>query len=80
MTQEYTVAEWETHPYTSYDKRSRTVYHRVRLLVYDDGNVDVCVERKIPAEGLVKWTAVDVYEVRPHGVNHLDVQDGVMQE
>jgi hypothetical protein len=80
MTETYTVAEWETHPYTSHDKRSRTVYHRVRLLVYDEGTIDVVAQRKIPAIGSDEWTAVDVYEVRPSGVSHIDVHDGVMAE
>lgn len=76
MSDSYTVAKWETHPYTSYDKRGQTVHHRVRLKHYDRNSADVVVERKEPAEGLVQWTEVESYELRAHGVTHVDKRGG----
>lgn len=72
----YTVAEWETYPYTAYDKRNWTVYHRVRLVCYDRNTADVVVERKIPKEGLTTWTEVESYELRAHGVTHVEKAGG----
>ena len=72
----YTVAEWETHPYTSHDKRHRTVHHRIRLMWYSSDMADVVVERKIPDEGLTSWTEVEIYELRPHGVTHVSKSEG----
>jgi len=72
MTQNYTVFEWETHPYTSYDKRSQTVQHRVQIKHYEKTAVDVVKEVREPAAGLKKWTEVEVWEVRQHGVTHVE--------
>lgn len=77
MTDSYTVAQWETHPYTSHDKRGQTVYHRVRLLCYFNKDVDVVVERKEPAAGVDEWTEVEVYECRDHAVSYVDKRGGL---
>lgn len=72
MTETYTVAKWETHPYTGYQRRGQSVFHRVRLKQYDQTAADVIVERRAPADGLTSWTEVESYELRPHGVTHVD--------
>lgn len=80
MTYSETVATWKTHPYTSHDKRSWTVHHRVLLKKYDSGLVDVIVERKLPDAGQTSWAEVEAYEIRPHGVEHVEYLGGVMEE
>jgi SPX domain protein involved in polyphosphate accumulation len=80
MSETYTIAQWETHPYTSHDKRSWTVHHRIRLKRYDTTTADIVVERKIPKEGLTGWNEVEAYELREHGVEHLQRKAGVMEE
>jgi hypothetical protein len=64
-------------PYTNYDKRHIRVEHRVRVLVYDEGTVDVLHERRRDDDGQRgDWKSVDVLEVRQHGVREVSVREG----
>jgi hypothetical protein len=68
MTDTYTVAEWETSPYTAYDKRGDVVEHRVRLIHYDRNVTDVVRERRDPHSAAQSgWVEVEIYEMRPYG-------------
>jgi hypothetical protein len=50
------------------------------LKVYGDGLLDVIVERKNPDAGHTNWSEVEAYEVRSHGVEHMEYLGGVMEE
>lgn len=81
MTDSYTVATWTEMPYTSYDKRHIRVEHRVRVLVYDEGHIDMVHERRRDDDGQRgEWKGVDVLEVRPHGVREESIREGVLAE
>ncbi|ELZ96644.1 hypothetical protein [Haloferax sulfurifontis] len=61
------LASWEDAPYVSYDRRSAVVEHRIRLVVYDDGNVDVVHEVRSDddrADEPAEWTPKEAHEVR----------------
>jgi len=79
MAEEYTIAVWAHYPFTSYDKRGRTVEHRVRVVAYDTGFVDVLHERneRYTNDG---WVTVEVVEVRDQGVRYEKRRDGVLSE
>jgi len=81
VTDSYTVATWTEMPYTSYDKRHIRVEHRVRVLVYDEGHIDMVHERRRDDDGQRgEWKGVDVLEVRPHGVREESIREGVLAE
>ena len=81
MTDAYTVASWTEMPYTSYEKRHIGVEHRVRVLVYDEGTVDVVHERRLNEDNQRgDWESADVLEVRPHGVREHSLGEGVASE
>ena len=81
MTDTYTVATWTDAPYTSYDKRHIRVEHRARVLVYDEGTVDVVHERRRDDDGQRgDWKGVDALEIRPHGVRKESLREGVLSE
>lgn len=73
MTDTYTVAEWSELPYTSHRRRGAVVEHRVRLIVYDGGCLDVLHEARGDADASVpgEWTPVVVYECRDGNVTRL---------
>jgi len=77
MSETVTLASWTTSPYTSYDKRSRTMHHRVRIIHYDNTTADVVHERR---EGNDDWKTVEVAELRDYGMTHQKIRDGVMAE
>lgn len=79
MSDGKTLCRWETYPYTAHDKRSRTVEHRVCVLTYDSGFVDVLHDRREEAtDG--EWKTVEAFEVRDHGVRYEKRRDGVLAE
>jgi hypothetical protein len=70
VTHTTTVATWTTAPYTGHRKRGWTVDHRVRVLSYEHGGVDVvheCRSGDDPGIG-DDWTEVRVVEARDHGL------------
>ena len=70
----YVVAEWSEHPYTSYDRRSVEVQHRVVMEAFDSGATDVTHEVRSLADEAKEseeWTAVAAYEQRSGHVNEL---------
>lgn len=75
---EHLVAEWTDHPFTSHDKRRATVEHRVLVEAYDGVGVDVRHEVRCrdldgyPSE----WTAAEVFEARPHGIQKISGEPG----
>jgi hypothetical protein len=77
MSDEYTIAEWETSPYTSYDKRGIVVRHRVRIVRYGETGTDVIHQRR---EGDEDWKPVEAVEIRDHGMRAHTYRDGVMSE
>jgi len=79
MGDEYTIAMWTSHPFTAHDKRDRSVDHRVRVLVYDTGFVDVLHERRLNHTDS-GWSTVHVVEVRDSGVRYERHREGVMSE
>lgn len=75
---ERTVAEWSEHPYTSYERRSWEIQHRVVVETYDGDGVDVRHEvRPFDADNVSdEWTPAEVYEAREHGVNKITRAEG----
>lgn len=67
------VATWREHPFTGIHKRRATVEHRV--LVETHGAVGVDVRHEVRCRDLdgypSEWTAAEVYEARPHGIEKL---------
>lgn len=80
MTDSYIVATWTEAPCTSYDKRHIRVEHRVRVLVYDEGHIDVVHERRRDDGQRGDWKGVKVLEVRPHDVRERSLRVGVPEE
>jgi len=81
VTDTYTVATWTEAPYTSYDKRHIRVEHRVRLLAYDEGHIDVVHERRQDDDGQRgEWKAINVWEVRANSVREESLREGVLAE
>lgn len=72
-----TIASWTEMPYTSYDKRSIVIHHRVRVIHYDGTSADVMHERR---EGDGEWKTVAVAELRDHGMTHQKLRDGILEE
>lgn len=66
------IAEWQERPYTSYDRRGATVYHRVMLFVYDHG-IDVEHQARGDEDAAIPtdWTPINVWEVRNGRVSKL---------
>jgi hypothetical protein len=75
---ERVVAEWTEMPFTSHDKRSWTVQHRVVAESFAGTGVDVRHEvRSDEADGVPDdWTSAEVYEAREHGVSKITRADG----
>jgi hypothetical protein len=67
------IAEWQERPYVSHDRRGATVYHRIKLFVYNHG---VDIEHQARGDAAAKlpdeWTAINVWEVRNGRVAKLD--------
>jgi len=78
VQQERVVAQWSEHPYTSYDKRSWAIQHRVVVEAHAGAGVDVRHEvRSDDADGVSsEWTEAEVYEAREHGVDKITRADG----
>lgn len=70
MSDTHTLVEWTESPYRSYDKRSRTVQHRVVVDDYGPAGADARHEVRSDTDPTVPhtWTEVDVVEVRQHGI------------
>ena len=71
------IASWTEHPYTSYDKRSWVIEHRVVIEHYGGLGADVRHEvRSSDSEDCPdEWTELDVAELRDHGML-IQKQDG----
>jgi len=70
MTDTEVMGRWTEHPYTSYEKRSWTVEHRVIVEHYDRGLADVRHElrsRDDPSRP-DDWTEIKSAEIRDHGM------------
>jgi hypothetical protein len=80
MSDDVTIGRWSESPYTSYDKRHITIDHRVRIIDYGGGMVDVVHERRQNDGDRGEWEQVAYAEVREHGMTHRKVRDGVMSE
>jgi hypothetical protein len=65
MPTERKIAEWSEEPYSSYDRRRATVYHRVMLFVYENG---VDLEHQVRGDERAavsgEWSPAQVWEVR----------------
>ena len=65
--EERLLASWSEKPYVSHRRRSTVVEHRLRLIVYSDGNVDVVHDiragRRNDREP-EEWAEAEIYEVR----------------
>ena len=74
MGDTHTVAEWTEAPYTDHERRDAVVQHRVRMVVYDGGFVDVVHECRGDSEAPVSetWTTLVAYEYRDGRVNRLE--------
>ena len=77
MSDEYTLAEWSEYPYTSYDKRSREVRHRIKIIRYGERSSDVIHQRSEEGEA---WKVVEAVELREHGMRPNKIRDGVLSE
>jgi len=73
VTETHTVAEWSELPYTDHKRRGAVVEHRVRLIVYDGGSIDVLHQARGDADAPVpdEWTTVVAYEYRHGNVTRL---------
>lgn len=69
------IDSWTSKPFTSVRKRSIRVEHRLLLVAYPSGDVDVCHQVKCPRRDVDDWTDAEVYEVRDHGIERV-VKDG----
>jgi len=69
MSDTTVLASWTEHPYTSYDKRSWAIEHRVVVEHYGGMGGDVRHEvRSSDSEDCpAEWTEKDVVELRDHG-------------
>ena len=76
MSDDVVLASWTDHPYTSYDKRSIKVHHRVRVIHYERGRADVLHER---CEGSGDWETIEAVELRD-GMYYQKLRDGVLEE
>ncbi|MCU4926903.1 hypothetical protein OB905_13090 [Halobacteria archaeon AArc-dxtr1] len=67
------IARWSEYPFTSYDRRSNEIEHRVVIEHYGGACADVRHEVQsvdddsVPAE----WTEHDVIEIREHGLQKI---------
>ncbi|WP_148708249.1 hypothetical protein [Haloferax sp. Atlit-12N] len=67
MTDSRLLAEWTDRPYVSVRRRNAVVEHRIRLLAYDHGGVDVVHEVRSDddrATEPAEWTRREAHEVR----------------
>lgn len=70
---DHVVARWSEHPYTSYDKRSWEIQHRVVVIHYTGVGADVRHEVRssddpsLPSD----WTEREAVELRDHGMRVL---------
>lgn len=65
--QERLVSTWEEKPYVSHRRRGAVVEHRVRLIAYSDGNLDVVHDIRSEDDRTAvpeHWVEAEVYEVR----------------
>lgn len=72
---ERVVAEWEASPYTSFKRRHVTIGHRVIVEPVQGVGVDVHHEARLDAGNGPpgEWTPLEVYEARPHGIEHIEL-------
>ena len=72
------VAEWSESPFTSIKRRGATVQHRVVVESHGQVGADVRHEvRCLDLDGYPgEWTAAEVYEVRPQGVEKITAESG----
>lgn len=73
------VAEWSESPFTSHERRSDLVEHRVVFERFADVGVDIRHEVRSTDETNAvpeEWTETDVYEVRPHGTTRVEADAG----
>ena len=65
------IAQWEERPFVSYDRRSDVVHHRILVDAHPGVGADIRHEVKSPEMDRPEWTPAEVYEVRQHGVDHV---------
>jgi len=71
------IAEWTEYPFVSYDKRSKAVEKRIRLVDHGEAGVDVIRDVRsgdyddLPDE----WTEDEIYEVRDHGITKISTSE-----
>lgn len=65
------ICSWKDRPFTNARERSTRVEHRILLNSYETGEVDIRHEVKCSARGYDDWTAVEVYEIRQHGIDRV---------
>lgn len=70
------LASWKNKPYTGINKRYITVHHRIRLVYYDDGLVDVSHEIRVPDKEIDKWRLAKKWELREHGIETITTDLG----
>lgn len=70
----FTLANWDTHPFTAHDRRRDVVEHRARLIVYDQYDLDVVHEYRLnPSDARPEeWSERRVLEVRSGFTNVVD--------
>ena len=74
MSDELRIASWSESPFTSYERRSVTVEHRIVAEAFPGVGADIrhevrCPDSDVGPEG---WSTAEVYEVRDHGVRHVE--------
>ena len=74
MSEKRTLCEWTEYPYTSHDKRTHEVEHRVVVERYDQETHDLRHEvRSTESDAYPStWTPAKVMELRPHGMGVLE--------
>jgi hypothetical protein len=68
---DHVLARWSENPYTSYDKRSWKIQHRVVVIHYSAATADVRHEVRSADDPSVPedWTEREAVELRDHGMN-----------
>jgi len=78
VQQERVVGSWSERPFTSYDKRSYVIEHRI--VVETHGSVGVDVRHEVRSDDYDgapdDWTPKEVYEAREHGVDKITAAEG----
>lgn len=64
------VAVWTEAPFTSYERRSHRIEHRVLIEHYGGIGADVRHEVRLMDDDSVpdEWVECDVFELREHGI------------